>query len=456
MAETTPRNETLAPDKPEDFWAPHPTVKPAELDDAKILQYRHPDERRALLATLAGAAIVGVVLAVYSTQIHAGLRDMLGFLPRGLLAAVLQVLHPDRLIGLVAIVVVVTLLIELYGFYMQKTEIITKAVEITPTTFPQHAPIVDELRRRFAMPPTRVFAYKAPAPEAYSIGLFEPYIIVFPSPLLAQLTMDEFKFTLGREMGRIKLGHTRLAPFIGGGQVGTSGGLADWLRKIRRVFTASFERAQELSCDRMGVLATRNLRPAIDRAIKQGIMPPRGTKVDLEALTKQAQELRHGPIGLASRLRRIQAAEPELIFRMYALTTWAGMPPPPPPPPPPAPAAAPAAAAQPAAGAAPAAPAAAPAANPAQSTTTAAPPAASAEAAPATPAVPPTAAPAAVVPVEPATTPAPIVPASAAASTPAADAARLAAAESPARPEPPAGTIATPGALGEAPRPAGA
>ena len=165
MAETTPVSETPAPDKPKDFWAPHPTINPAELDDAKILQYRHPDERRTLLAIVAGVAIVAVVLALYGARIHEGLKDVLGFLPRGLLGTILHVLHPDRFIGTVAIVLGVTLLIELYEFWMKKTEIITKAIEITPTTFPQHAPIVDELRRRFAMPPTRVFAYKAPRPR---------------------------------------------------------------------------------------------------------------------------------------------------------------------------------------------------------------------------------------------------------------------------------------------------
>ena len=77
---------------------------------------------------------------------------------------------------------------------------------------------------------------------------------------MTQLTMDEFTFTLGREMGRIKLGHTRLAPFLGGEQVSTSGGAAAWLKKIRGVFTSSFEQAQEMSCDRMGVLAAHNLR----------------------------------------------------------------------------------------------------------------------------------------------------------------------------------------------------
>ena len=41
------------------------------------------------------------------------------------------------------------------------------------------------------MPPTRVFAYKAPAAEAYAIGLYQPYIIVFPTPLMTQLTMDD-------------------------------------------------------------------------------------------------------------------------------------------------------------------------------------------------------------------------------------------------------------------------
>ena len=48
----------------------------------------------------------------------------------------------------------------------------------------------------------------------------------------------------------------------------------------------------------------------MNRAIKTGIAPPRGTKVDVAALTEQAKELQRGLTGLTSRLRRVQGAEP--------------------------------------------------------------------------------------------------------------------------------------------------
>jgi hypothetical protein len=80
------------------------------------------------------------------------------------------------------------------------------------------------------------------------------------------------------------------------------------------------KRAQELSCDRIGALATRNLRPVVARAIKQGIMPPCGAQVGLRELTAQAAELQGGMLGLASRVRQFNQAEPDLIFRLKALT----------------------------------------------------------------------------------------------------------------------------------------
>jgi hypothetical protein len=144
----------------------------------------------------------------------------------------------------------------------------------------QHYPILEELRSRFAMPTPRVFVFKASSPNASSFGVREPYLILFASALISALTPEEFKFLLGREMGHIKLGHTRLAPLLGGGHL-SSGRVAAWLEKIRNLITASYQRAQELSCDRIGVLATRNVRPAVDLAIKQGIPPPRGAQIGI-------------------------------------------------------------------------------------------------------------------------------------------------------------------------------
>jgi Zn-dependent protease with chaperone function len=298
----------------------------ATLDDSRLTEYRHPNEWRTLVGIVGAFAAMVLALALMGPDLRAALRESLSFVPRGPLGSILEVLHPDRFAGVLAIFFIGTAAVQLLSDWLQRAEILSEAAEITEATFPQHYPVLEELRHRFDLPTVRVFVYRAPA-TPYACGLREPYIIVFPSVLLGQMTIEEFKFALGREMGHIKLGHTRVAPLLGGGHLSVSG-VAALLPKLRNCVMASYLRAQEMSCDRIGALAARSTRPAVDRAIKQVISPPRGAKVELAHLAEQTDEVTRGLTGLALRFRQLGQPQPELIFRLLAITEWAGPPPP--------------------------------------------------------------------------------------------------------------------------------
>jgi hypothetical protein len=325
MPATSPMSAAPAPSAREQVWAPHPAVDPAQLDDGRLTRYRHPGEWRALLGIAGAAAVVILSLALFGPQLQALLRDNLQWIPRTVLGNLVSLVHPQRFAVALAMFIAATMALELLDEWLKRTEILSAAAEMTPSTFPQLDPIVEELRQRFAMPPTRVFVYRAAASH-YSLGVRAPYFVVFPSILVGQLTPDEFKFALGHEMGHIKLGHTRIAPLLGSGHLAAEGPLAV-LKKIRSWLTASYLRAQELSCDRIDVLAARSVRPAVDRVIKQEISPPRGAKVDILDLTDQMAEVTHGLSGVAMRLRQVGQTQPDLAFRLLAVTQWAGLPP---------------------------------------------------------------------------------------------------------------------------------
>jgi Zn-dependent protease with chaperone function len=326
MAATSPSAGAPAPRAAEQVWGTTAAVDPTRLDDARLMDYRHPAERRTLLAIVGVMATIALILAIMGPDLRASLRETLHFVPRGLLGPLLEVLHPDRFIGVVALFLIGMGVLELVSDWFQRADILAEGVEMTATSFPQQYPVLEELRRRFAMPRTRVFVYRSAA-KPYAFGIREPYGIVFPPLVLGQMTLEEFKFALGHEMGHIKLGHTRVAPLLGSGHL-SGGGLTAAVAKVRNIITSSYLRAQELSCDRIGVLASRSVRPAIDRAIKQGISPPRGSKVDLAELSEQAAELTRGTAGLALRLKQLGQPQPDLVYRLLALTAWAGLPPP--------------------------------------------------------------------------------------------------------------------------------
>src|SRR6266487_5951880 len=133
-------------------WAPAPTVDPAQLDDAGLTSYRHPAEWRALVLIPITLIVVGLVLALLGPSLREGLH----WAPRPLVGAILSATDPPGFVVMVVIVFVVTALLDILAQYRETTTILWQGAEITPTTFPRHYPVIEELRRRFRMPRTRV------------------------------------------------------------------------------------------------------------------------------------------------------------------------------------------------------------------------------------------------------------------------------------------------------------
>jgi Zn-dependent protease with chaperone function len=307
-------------------WVSQPAVDLAVLDDKRLTDYRHPDEGQALIMIAAGF----VALMVGLWFMHPSVGDLLTWLPSPIGRAVNEMLHPTRIGPFILFVLAVMILIDSIGLFLKKYDLPYGAVEINSVTFPQLGPVVEELSRRFEMPETRVFATRNAPLGGTALGMWEPYLIVFSTGLLGSLTVDEFKFLLGRQMGHVKLGHTRTAVIFGG----TTPLSFAWLRKLRTMVFGNYQRAQELSADRVGLLATRDLRPVLEFVTKFEIGMVRGAKIDLESLEPRAAELQGGREAWIARLRQLVASEPRYVFRLLEMTRWVGLPLPPAPSPP--------------------------------------------------------------------------------------------------------------------------
>jgi Zn-dependent protease with chaperone function len=300
------------------------------LSDSDIQRYRHPSERQSL--TVIFTIILGVALglALVGSSTREWLREQFNWAPRGLVGLVLELLHGDRFIVLLLTFLIVVALLEIIGQWLDRAHVLAGSVEITASTYPEHFKILEELRGRFSLPSVRVFVQRSAGLTPRSFGIHSPYFVIFPSTAFGGLSMAEFKFLLGHELGHIKLGHTLMTPFVGGGHISSAG--KDILRKVRNNIFASFTRSQELSADRIGALGSRSVQPAIDRLIRFNLAPPRGTSIDVNTLTPHAEELSKGLVGAAAMFRQASSSDPDMLFRIQALTQWAGLPPPKPPP----------------------------------------------------------------------------------------------------------------------------
>jgi len=272
------------------------SARPPRLEDARLLEYRHPSELPMLCLALATLAIllVGAVL----------------FKQKGIL------------LGIVGI-----WLAMIFASLQAVTYNLLRGVEVTPSQFPAVHRMIQELRERFQAPPTRVFVVRQFSVEPETLGFRAPYTIVLPSLLLDSLEKDELRYVLGRALGQIRFGHTRIAILLGGDK-STLPDLLSWIAQVRNIVFSGYRRAQVLSADRAGILASGQ-RVAIETLGKLSLGNSQVREVQEEALIDQAYELSRG----VSRLQAwliilLHSSTPPMFLRLRAMVEWAGLPPP--------------------------------------------------------------------------------------------------------------------------------
>jgi Zn-dependent protease with chaperone function len=285
-----------APNTERAGWRLSLPATPLHLDDAHLLEYRHPRELPMLCLALA-------ILAA-------------------LLAAAVLLKHKAILLGIVGI-----WLAMIIASLQSVTYNLLRGVEVTPTQFPDIYKIVQDLRQRFQVPPTRVFIARQFGLEVETIGFRAPYTIVLPSLLLDSLETDELRYVLGRELGHIRFGHTRIAILLGGDK-STLPDLLSWIAQVRNIIFSSYRQAQELSADRAGILAS-GLRVAIESVSKLSLGNSQVREVRGNDLIDQVYELSRGVNRLQTWLiMLLHNGMPPMIFRLRAMVEWAGLPPP--------------------------------------------------------------------------------------------------------------------------------
>lgn len=267
---------------------------PLRLDDGQLLEYRHPTETPMLWVSLVTLAMLLGTLVVFDKR--QVLIAIVGIWLSMILTS-LQAVHYNTLRG----------------------------AEVTSSQFPAIFQIVEELCQRFQMPPTRVFVFRKGSIEPDILGLRPPYVIALPSLLLDSLQPDELRYVLGQAMGHIRFGHTRMAILLGG-DASTLPAVLSWVARMRDLIFAGYRRAQVLSADRIGILASGSVTMAFEVQTKFAVGNRQASEVRMQDLVDQAHRLAHGMSRLRTRLLILQDITPPLIYRLKAMVEWAGLP----------------------------------------------------------------------------------------------------------------------------------
>jgi hypothetical protein len=276
-----------------DGWRLKLPSTPPRLDDARLLEYRHPTELPMLWLSLVTLAILLVGAAMLKHK--AGLLAVAGIW-MAMIVSSLQAVTYNLLRG----------------------------AEVTPTQFPEIYQMVQELRQRFQAPPVRVFVVRRFSLEPETLGFRAPYTMVLPSVLLDSLDGDRLRYVLGRALGRIRFGHTRIDILLGGDE-STLPTLLSWVARVRNLVFAGYQRAQVFSADRAGILAG-GVAAAIETQVVISVGNSQAAKVHPDDLLNQAYELTRGLARLHAALIKLTSAMPPLLYRLEAMVEWAGLP----------------------------------------------------------------------------------------------------------------------------------
>ena len=183
-------------------------------------------------------------------------------------------------------------------------------VRVGETQFPQLQAIVDECARKVGIAAPHVFLRDDPFTPVVALGTGEPYALVVSSEYLEHFGDDELRFLIGRELGHIAAGHTKLTSLLsanGRENAAVAIAFGAWLRTI------------EYTADRVGLLCCNSLHNA-SAAIAVSTFKRLGRKVDLHAFAEQRRELDAEP---SLRMGEWLAASPFATNRIARLAHFA-------------------------------------------------------------------------------------------------------------------------------------
>jgi uncharacterized RDD family membrane protein YckC/Zn-dependent protease with chaperone function len=175
--------------------------------------------------------------------------------------------------------------------------------------FPLVVDTVERLARRLGIPAPHIFISNDYFVPVNGVGLGEPYALVISSQYLQLFGPDELAFMIGRELGHIAGGNTRLLSLINA--TGRSNPL------LASLFGA-WIRQTEYTADRAGLLCTSS--DAAAKAIAISTFHASGRQVEAAVLADQRRDIESD---LTLRLGELTGMMPYAVNRVRALETFA-------------------------------------------------------------------------------------------------------------------------------------
>ncbi len=192
---------------------------------------------------------------------------------------------------------------------LARGQLLGNSVLIDKNHFPEVFTIVERCACALDVPVPSIFVRDDVVVPIVALGFGEPYSLVLSSHWLRHFKEDELTFIIGRELGHIVAGHTRLTSLL------SVNGRENAL--VSLVFGAWLRRT-EYTADRLGLLCCRSV-DAAERAVTIATLHEFGRQVNVRAFAMQNREFSGDSI---LRMGEWLSAQPYATHRMTRLAAF--------------------------------------------------------------------------------------------------------------------------------------
>jgi Zn-dependent protease with chaperone function/uncharacterized RDD family membrane protein YckC len=191
---------------------------------------------------------------------------------------------------------------------LSRGRLLGSSIRARAEEFPDLVALVEQVARRLGVAPPQIFIRDDYFVPVNAIGLGEPYALVISSQYLLLFGTDELAFMIGRELGHIAAGNTRILSLINA--TGRSNAL------IASLF-GGWIRQTEYTADRAGMLCATP--EAAMKAIAISTFHASGRRVEAAMLADQRRDIESD---LTLRLGEFTGNMPYAVNRVRALETF--------------------------------------------------------------------------------------------------------------------------------------
>jgi Zn-dependent protease with chaperone function len=193
------------------------------------------------------------------------------------LGVVGSLLHQTLGVSSLAVLVVVAMIY----VTLARGQLLGSSVLITRAQFPRVFGVVERCASLLHLPMPLIFVRDDILVPIVALGFGDPYSLVISSHWLDHFSDDELTFMVGRELGHVAAGHTRLTSLLsvnGRENILISIAFGAWLRRT------------EYTADRMGILCCGS-DDAAQRAIAVATLHRFARSIDAQTFARQKAEL---------------------------------------------------------------------------------------------------------------------------------------------------------------------